>query len=243
MKIGRAYKHLQEFDSLVVKHCRDPYSITQRDDLANERYIVRWEFKVLDADIYLSLSDLVYSSRSGLDQLAWQLSLLGNPNPGRDVMFPIHPDRSTQSEERFRKRVWDMPCEAVAIIKELQPYNKGTTYRDDPLWQLNELSNIDKHRVPAGRAIDGGFDVQPSGWSRSDFDNGTNGIEISWSLSVKDSVVFKPKIPKLVFGDPINLATASPLELTREEVIRIYNYVREDVAPKFSRFFPPSRSA
>jgi hypothetical protein len=55
-------------------------------------------------------------------------------------MFPIHSDRSPKGEERFRKLVWDMPCEAVAVIKELQPYNRGAGYKDDLLWQLNELA-------------------------------------------------------------------------------------------------------
>jgi hypothetical protein len=238
IKIGRAYKHLQEFDSLVVKYCRsDPFTITKHDDLVNERHIVRCEFGVLDADIHLGLADLVYSLRSGLDQLAWRLARLGNADPGRDVMFPIHSDRSPKSEERFRKRVWDMPGKAIEIIKDLQPYNRGATYRADPLWQLNELSNIDKHRTPTGRAIDAGFDLEPDGWLRSDFDDG---VEMSWPLSSKDCVVFKPNMPKLVFGDPIDSGNDFPLELTREEIAKIYNYVREDVGPKFTRFFSPA---
>jgi hypothetical protein len=235
IKIGRAYKHLQEFDSLVVKYCRsDPFNITKHDDLVNQRHVVRCEFGILDADIHLNLADLVYSLRSALDQLAWRLARLGNADPGRDVMFPIHSDRSAKSEERFRKRVWDMPCEAIEIIKDLQPYNRGTAYRADPLWQLNELSNIDKHRTPAGRAIDAEFYLEPDGWFRSDFDDG---VEISWPLAFKESVVFKPNLPKLVFGDPIDSGTDVPLELTREDIAKMYNYVR-DVGPKFTRFLP-----
>jgi hypothetical protein len=221
IKIGRAYKHFKEFDSLVVKYSQSrPYTISTSDDLVNQRHIIRCEFDPIDADIYLSLADAVYCLRSGLDQLAWQLALLRNPDPSRDVMFPIHSDRSPKAEERFRKLVWDMPCGAVAVIKELQPYNRGAGYKDDLLWQLNELSNIDKHRVPAGRAIDSNFFLEPIGGLRTDFDNG---FEISWPLSAKDSVVFRPNMPVLVFGDPIDSARAVPLELTREEIAKIYN--------------------
>src|SRR5437879_2447630 len=109
MKIGRAYKHLQEFDSLVVAYCRDPYTVTSEDNVAQNRYIIRCEVKLIEGDVPLSLGDLVYALRSGLDQLAWQLALFGNPNPGRDTMFPIHSDQLPRSEELFRKRVWDMP--------------------------------------------------------------------------------------------------------------------------------------
>jgi hypothetical protein len=234
-KIGRAYKHLKEFDSLVVSYCRsEPYTITKHDDLVNQRHVVRCEFSALDADIHLSLAEVIYSLRSGLDQLAWQLALLRNPNPSRDVMFPIHSDQSSKAEERFRRLVWDMPCDAVTVIRDLQPYKREAAYRDDPLWQLNELSNIDKHRVPAGRATIGSFYLEPKGWIRHDFDYG---VEFSWPLSVKDTVVFKPDFPTLVFGDPINNTSRIPLELTREDIARVYNYVRQNVAPRFTHFF------
>jgi hypothetical protein len=237
-KIGRAYKHLKEFDSLVVNYCRShPYTITKHDDLVNQSYIVRCEFDPVPADIHLGLADAVYCLRSGLDQLAWQLALLGNPNPSRDVMFPINFDRSIKNEERFRKLVWDMPCEAVSVIKDLQPYNRGAAYRDDPLWQLNELSNMDKHRVPTGRATIANFNAYPIGFVTSELDYG---VEMSWPLALKDSVIFTPDLPNLVFGDPINLAGASPLELTRSDIAAIYKHVRLGVAPRFTRFFSAS---
>lgn len=238
-KIGWAYLHLQRFDSMAVEHSRKkPYRIAQQDDLVNRLHIRRCEFEPVPLDISHSLSDVVYALRSGLDQLAWQLALIGNPNPSRDVMFPIHAERNSKMEERFRTMVWDMPCEAVSVIKELQPYNRGTAYRDDPLWKLNALSNLDKHRTPVGRAISANIYLEPAGWTRRDLDYS---VEISWPISSKDSVVFEPSIPTLVFGDPLNSSADVPLEVSREEVAGIYNYVRGTVAPRFTRFFsaPP----
>ena len=117
-KIGRAYKHVQEFDSLIVKFCRsNPYTISQEDDLVNQRHIRTCIIGPIDADVYLSLSDMIYCLRSGLDQLA----ILGNTNPSRETMFPIHSEQSAESEKRFQRLVFDMPREAVAIIKQLQP--------------------------------------------------------------------------------------------------------------------------
>ena len=74
MKIGRAYKHLKEFDSLVVAHCKRPdaYTITEHEDTVNGRYVIRCQYALIDGAVILSLADLVYSLRSGLDQLAWQ---------------------------------------------------------------------------------------------------------------------------------------------------------------------------
>jgi hypothetical protein len=65
------------------------------------------------------------------------------------------------------------------------------------------------------------------------------GVEVSWPLEVKDSVVFKPNLPLLVFGDPFESTREVPLELSREEVIKIYNFARAEVKPRFARFFPP----
>jgi len=235
-KIGRAYKHVQEFDSIIVQFCRsNPYTVSQEDDLVNQRHIRRCVIRAIAADVYLSLADMIYSLRSGLDQLAWQLALLGNPEPSRDVMFPIHSDTKPKSEERFQRMVCDIPPEAVVIIKKLQPYNRGDAFRDDPLWQLNELSNMDKHRTPTSRAMLARIYAEPLGFVRRELDDG---VEVSWPLAMKDSVVFKPNMPSFVFGDPFNSARDIPLELTREEVIKIYNFVREEVKPRFERFFP-----
>jgi hypothetical protein len=58
IKAGRAYKHFKELDSLVVKYSQScPYTISRRDDLLNQRHIIRCEFDPIDAGINLSLAD------------------------------------------------------------------------------------------------------------------------------------------------------------------------------------------
>ena len=37
--------------------------------------------------------------------------------------------------------------DAANLIKAIQPHLKGTKYKEDPLWILNELERIDKHRT------------------------------------------------------------------------------------------------
>lgn len=237
MKIGRAYKHVKEFDSLVVAHCTraDLFTATSRDDVRNGRYIVRVEYALQDGDIALSLGDFVYNLRSGLDQLAWQLCLSGGGDPGRETMFPIHDKDDQKSEETFRKRVKGMPPDAIDIIKELQPYQRGSDYRQHPLWQLNELGNIDKHRLPAARSSDTSFYIEPLGYTKTDFDNG---IELSWPLSAKGKVKLEGRTPTLTFGEPIdsNKPSPVPLELTRQDIAEIYRFVREDVGPRLTPF-------
>lgn len=242
MKIHRAHKHFKELDALYVAYCTDPYTVSHYDDRVNQRYIIRCQLKkVLSEDIPLALGDFIYALRSGLDHIAWQVALLTTKRPSRDTMFPIFGEDTPRNQELLRKRVWDWPCEAIDIIKDLQPYKRGAAYRDDPLWQLNELSNIDKHRIPAGRSTDVNASAAPLGWVRTDVDDG---FELSWPLSIKNTVVFEPRPAELIFGDAIHADTPDivPLELTREHLAEIYRYVREDVAPRFMRFFPDAEN-
>ncbi len=237
MKIGRAYKHVKEFDSLVVAHCTrsDLFNATARDDVQNGRYIVRVEYALQDGDIALSLGDFVYNLRSGLDQLAWQLCLSGGGDPGVDTMFPIHERDEPKSEAKFLKRVKGMAPAAIDIIRELQPYQRGADFRQHPLWQLNELGNLDKHKMPAGRSSDTSFYIEPVGYTKTDFDYG---FELSWPLSARDKVKLEGKTPTLTFGEPIDSDKPSsmPLELTRQDIAEIYRFVREDVDPRFTPF-------
>ena len=152
--------------------------------------------------------------------------------------YSITEKDDTDSGRYIIKKVWDMPCEAIAVIKSLQPYQRGNAFRDHPLWHLNELSNIDKHRTPGGRAHDGGcyMDPPPNVWLRSEFDIG---VEFSLPLALKNTGTFEPKVPLLTVGDPIDSTSGRvPIELTREQVAEIYRYVREDVSLLFTRFFP-----
>jgi hypothetical protein len=103
------------------------------------------------------------------------------------------------------------------------------------LWQLNELGNLDKHKMPAGRSSDTSFYIEPVGYTKTDFDYG---FELSWPLSDRDKVKLEVKTPTLTFGEPIDSDKPSPipLELTRQDIAEIYRFVREDVAPRFTPF-------
>jgi hypothetical protein len=61
--------------------------------------------------------------------------------------FPIFGYRKWTAQERLNKIGCILP-RAQAIIKWLQPHNRGDKFTSDPLWKLNELNNMDKHRAP-----------------------------------------------------------------------------------------------
>jgi hypothetical protein len=94
--------------------------------------------------------------RSTLDHIVYQLILVKTKTPPTfRSQFPIvgagTKDRPNPADEyAFQKRRMLRSCisgDAEAIIDSLQPFNRGADYQGDPLWILQELSNIDKHRL------------------------------------------------------------------------------------------------
>jgi hypothetical protein len=149
-------------------------------------------------------------------------------------MFPIHSVDNLPSAKKFKDRTVGMPDAAIDIIRDLQPYKRGAAYRVDPLWKLNELSNIDKHRIFAVSSNTRSLFAYPAGYTFRVF---YNGCEFRWPLALKDSVVFEPYASEFVFGKPVDLP-GDLFEIRQKEITQIYRYVRDDVIPRFTRFFP-----
>ncbi|MFM9995576.1 MAG: hypothetical protein ACKVU4_07215 [Phycisphaerales bacterium] len=105
----------------------------------------------------LIIGDAFYSLRSCLDNFAFVLNggtaaaqqmanksefpIFGNENRAGD---PV--DGAIVHKQPIRAKICGMTQAAQAAIKSLQPYMRGNRYRDDPLWILHSLCNIDKHR-------------------------------------------------------------------------------------------------
>jgi hypothetical protein len=99
--------------------------------------------------IPLIIGDALYALRSGLDHLAYDLAAsFTNPLPpqaSERSEFPIYGDKPIPKDLAEHK-LGAMDPKARAIIEGLQPNARGNAYSDDPLWKLNELARIDRHR-------------------------------------------------------------------------------------------------
>jgi hypothetical protein len=91
------------------------------------------------------VGDFVHNLRSALDHVVWQLALTRGDEPSTELQFPIVSDRE-RWPGAVRRRLPDVPDEAVRLIETMQPY-----HHDDPMTHplavLRDLSNEDKHRV------------------------------------------------------------------------------------------------
>ena len=154
-RLDRALHHLEHLKAEVKAWSEErPYRVWTEFDV-DELYKLTW-LEVLEqspSDLSLIVGDCIHNLRSALDNLVHELALayIGiDPLPegrARGLEFPVFGDREMTTRE-CRNKIGCIDPRAQADIKGLQPYNRGERFRRDPLWQLHQLSNMDKHRLP-----------------------------------------------------------------------------------------------
>jgi hypothetical protein len=260
LKLGRAEMHLKALDLLLKEFTGDKaYTLRRYEDLEQQRYCL--ECKLLDVPdpICLTVGDVCYNMRSCLDQLVWSLAkrLGGVLDPDR-TQFPIMEIDNSASRKRFRQQTDGVPDAPTAEILAFQPYHRGSAYKAHPLWRLDALCNLDKHRrIPAnGGEMNVTFPnitqgdvvgIQPTG--RGVVVEVPLGFQIealndryvmSVPLSRKSKLHLNPSITFQVnFGQG---DAARPDKFTVAENImglwEIHYFIANTLLPRFVRFFP-----
>jgi hypothetical protein len=127
-----------------------PYIITDEFDPDTGDNVVRLDsMQPLPPIIAQIFGDCLHNLRAALDHLTFALAIANKPTltdaEARETQFPIF-----QSLEGFKARgagrIRHLSPQAQAIINRLQPYNTGNNTTRHPLWVLQTLENIDKHR-------------------------------------------------------------------------------------------------
>jgi hypothetical protein len=241
MKTRRAQEHFDALQMELDRWIRDPKHclVREADDFDNARHIFRIQLGAIPEIIPMLLGDFVCCLRSSLDQLAWALALINRSMPlsekeERDIHFLIFKERNSRYDELRRL----FPPTVADVIDSFQPYLRGQAYRDDPLWQLNELWRMDKHRaIPMNSGeITVGLPVPE--WNRLTrhvFDGVDHSIEVNVPLVwvYTGQVAFKPAISiEILFGEHMG-----KLAVSRARLSTINDFVRNDVVPSFTSFF------
>jgi hypothetical protein len=156
----------------------------------------------------------------------------------RSFCTPTNAYTLTREDDIENECVEGVPDEAFCEIKAFQPYHQGDAFKSHPLWRLDEMCNLDKHRrIPAhGTAVEGVI----SGLTQEDYATGKVIMEttdechmISMPISMKDKAQFNPTAPvEVTFG-----GDQSGIVETLHTIVEIYNFVAVDVLPRFDRFF------
>jgi hypothetical protein len=158
-KLARAFNHLETYNGVakarINLHANSPFGPFKRESEIieqGERHVFYWnpvkEFSAVQ--LGLMIGDCLHNLRSALDHLALELAVAYTvplPAPAFETSeFPIFWKRPMNTGEEKAKIGFIHP-NAIKLIKSIQPYHRGTDYKKDPLWILNELERIDKHRT------------------------------------------------------------------------------------------------
>lgn len=158
-KLARALEHLEAYNRVVQGwidlHAHSPFGPFKNDfEVTSQgtRYIFYWdpvkEFPAVETG--LLIGDFLHNLRSALDHLAYELAVAYTiPLPAKAAEtseFPIFWNGPMDARQEQAKIGYIHP-DAINLIKAIQPHHRGTKYTEDPLWILNELERIDKHRT------------------------------------------------------------------------------------------------
>ncbi len=144
-KLARARKHLDDLRAAIVAFlATQPYEVMREEEISSGDLVYKLRTcHEVPGDLSLIIGDVLHNLRSALDHLAWRLVELNNKTPNRNTQFVICANQTAFQNRVAQGALREMSQTARTFIENLHPYRGG----DDILWQLNELENIDKHRL------------------------------------------------------------------------------------------------
>lgn len=144
-KFNRAKKHFAEFESRFDTFRKESPPEFRAEDYVEtgERVYYLKSVPDIPPNLRAIAGDVLQSLRSSLDHLVWHLIEANGQTPTVGVSgFPIFDSRHQYEVGKGRK-VEGMSEIAKQRIDSAYPYDGGNR----PLWILNRLNNIDKHRL------------------------------------------------------------------------------------------------
>ena len=160
-KLAWAYQHLKQLDLHFIAFAnsfqqgRDYELVGEIDQTTGEEVHRLARLRVPTFQWELLLSEVVHLMRSALDNVVERITIGNTGAPMPWTGFPVF-----ESEDRFRGRqgergsglfmIRGLRPEQQIFIEGLQPFHAGRDreVKDNLLWLVHELWNMDKHRTP-----------------------------------------------------------------------------------------------
>lgn len=153
-KLDRAKYHLNQLKGEFEKEWKpDKHGITfSHESLTNELVIRASIPRHLYIHYSVVAGEIISHARSALDHAVWEITPVVDRS--RRTAFPVfqfetNADRVKGTEGYYDRdspnMIKGVNAQAAAIIKAQQPF--GPNYQTHPLYVLNELWNVDKHRL------------------------------------------------------------------------------------------------
>ena len=162
LKLDRAEQHLADIQErgLAWVSKQESWEFSSQVNEGERRYVISMRLaKPMPSVLPVMVDEVVHHLRSSLDHLASYLVEWSGGQVGR-ASWPITTSHfQWQREVERRERRWQVwrkkgggplagATPAVrAFVEREQPYNRSEKAGDDPLFDLNELWNAEKHRI------------------------------------------------------------------------------------------------
>jgi hypothetical protein len=151
LRLDRAEEHLKTFDTDLRRFLKKrPYEFLPPEHHPEIKQ-VWYHVKVKGqppTECSVPVGDALHNMRAALDNLVYALAVKESGEevpPFHDkIAFPIHDDPKFWKPNG--QKIGAIPSRAKTIIESLQPYHRRKTPHQHPLWVLQKLNNIDKHR-------------------------------------------------------------------------------------------------
>lgn len=152
-KLARANHHLRWIKRSIERWLATSVEVCHQLEFGGDTVVTAEPLSPVPEQLRVVVGDYLCNLRACLDQLAFALAEANcrgalPDTVARNSQFPIIGQASSESKKSMERRVAGIQAPAERIIEKLQPYHLGKDFRDHPLWKLNELANIDKHRTP-----------------------------------------------------------------------------------------------
>jgi hypothetical protein len=238
-KTERAKLHLDAFNGHVSDYMKEPHTVVTKYDAENRRYIKRFQLKGFEPILGMELGEFLYCLRSGLDQMAWQMAgPEARVKSPKDIFFPIPDDlgkgdRSGKDRRRsYLKSLKTFPHDVRRQINAVRPRMGPDSPETHPLWQLNKLSNLDKHKIfPIHSRGIRPFYPDVPGVKVEHFDY-EDAFEVSVPEDYRDRLDLEPTL-----CDPIEIGEwNSDWRLPLSRLSDIYDFIVDAVIPRFVPF-------
>ncbi|MGI8548600.1 MAG: hypothetical protein ACR2M1_14950 [Gemmatimonadaceae bacterium] len=237
-KLDRARQHFEAAEFTYAEFAKtEPYRIVTERDKKPGRYVLRaFIDHPIPEQMVLEIGDSVHNMRSALDHLVFAIA--GFPADDRNIQFPIFDKKTTYDNCRWKLQ--NVPPAALAVIEELQPYQRGESANSQLLAILATLDNIDKHRRPIlSGSVVSLKEVWGSGQATSIRITGRNGgafkngaVISTWEVSGREMDVNFTVAFRVALAEPAPLDGRDIGKLLEE----IHRYIGDEVFPRFDSF-------
>jgi hypothetical protein len=228
LKLARTREHLDKLNKEMRIFIQDNAPNVDADLTKNGAYLAIVHLPTPPIRIGVIAADVFQNLRASLDYLAWELALLNEDSPDDNTAFPICRNWNKNSQKRFNQNTKNITQDAINEIQALQPYHRGNSYMNHPLWVINSFCNVAKHRsIPiVGTKIDV---TNPTSYRVID----TNTVELLFN---NPPMGFKPDA-NWTISFFSGIREYKGITLLPNEISDLYNFVVEVVIPKFTHFF------